>query len=238
MARFSRIEVHQGILSGRLLPLFHTDDPDVASRVAGVVAGAGVNVFEFTHRSDRAPEIFRNLVEYVRSHLPGLMLGVGSVGDAGTAALYAAAGADFIVSPSFDEGVARFCNRRKLAYMPGCLTPTEIARAEEFGAEIIKLFPAEAAGGPGFVRALMGPCPWTRLMPTGLEEVTAESLKAWFAAGSAAVGLGRALFSREAVAAGDWEAVRRRVSEVAGWVAAAKGCYDPRNHRGSEALKL
>ena len=118
-----------------------------------------------------------------------VILGVGSVPDAPTAALFIASGANFIVSPSLNPEVARLCNRRKIPYLPGCLTPTEIATAEELGVEICKIFPGNV-GGPEFISAVMAPCPWTRLLPTGGVDATEESVNAWIKAGAGCGGHG------------------------------------------------
>jgi len=138
--------------------------------------------------------------------------------DAPTAAMYIAAGADFVVGPTLSPPVARLCNRHKVAYIPGCGSATEITRAEALGAEIVKLFPAQGVGGPGFIRATLAPSPWSRLMPAGGVDATKESLRAWFEAGAACVAMGSKLIPREAVAARDWEAITRTVSQVLAWI--------------------
>jgi len=123
----------------------------------------------------------------------------------------------------FNERVARFCNRRKVAYLPGCATMTEIATAEEAGVEIVKLFPCESIGGPGFVKALLGPCPWTRIMPTGIREVTKAGLAEWFKAGIVAAGVGRDLLKKEFLERQDYAAITRRAAEIRQWVQEARG---------------
>jgi 2-dehydro-3-deoxyphosphogluconate aldolase/(4S)-4-hydroxy-2-oxoglutarate aldolase len=107
--------------------------------------------------------------------------------------MYIQYGANFIVSPFLDEETAVLCNKRKVAYSPGCGSVTEIHRAEALGVEICKIFPGSQVGGPGFVKSVLGPCPRTNLMPTGGVEPTEESLTAWFGAGVACVGLGSSL---------------------------------------------
>jgi 2-dehydro-3-deoxyphosphogluconate aldolase/(4S)-4-hydroxy-2-oxoglutarate aldolase len=107
--------------------------------------------------------------------------------------------------------VAKVCNRRKVAYAPGCATVSEISQAEELGAEIVKIFPGEAAGGPAFVKDVRGPLPWTYLMPTGGVSPTEESLRAWFEAGAAAVGMGSALIKKDWVTAGDFASITEKV---------------------------
>ena len=107
-------------------------------------------------------------------------MGVGSVVDAGTASLYIQLGANFIVSPILNPEMAKVCNRRKVLWVPGCGSVSEISYAEELGAEIVKIFPGSSVGGPDFVRAIKGPCPWTSMMPTGGVEPTVENLREWF----------------------------------------------------------
>ena len=222
MARFTRLDVLNRILYEALMPIFSHGDAETVCRVADAVVAAGVTVLEFTNRADHAIEAYRALAQHCQRHLPNVILGAGSIVDEATAALFVAHGANFIVGPSYNERVARFCNRRKVAYLPGCETATEIAAAEEMGVEIVKLFPCEAAGGSGFARAILGPSPWTRLLPTGLSDVSPKGLAEWFEAGACAIGLGRELIPKDRVEAGDYAAVTRRVKEVCEWVRAAR----------------
>lgn len=207
MARFERLEVYRRLLDAGLVPLFHHDEIDVAEAVVRAVAAGGCTVLEFTNRGDQAHEVFASLERMCRHELPDVVLGAGSVVDAGTASLYLNLGAAFVVGPSFDPEVARVCNRRKVAYLPGCATATEVGRAEEHGCEIVKIFPGGTVGGPAFVKALLGPSPWTRLMPTGGVEPTEDSISAWLEAGAACLGIGSKLISGDLVAARDWEAL-------------------------------
>lgn len=211
MARHSRLEVYGTLLDVGLVPLFHHDDPEVAIEVVRAVAAGGARVVEFTNRGDHAHEVFAALERVCRRDLPEVVLGAGSIIDPATAALYLNLGADLVVAPSFAAEVARVCNRRKVAYIPGCATPTEIGQAEEAGCEIVKVFPGGAVGGPGFVAALRGPSPWTRVMPTGGVEPTEDSLKAWFDAGVACVGMGSKLIRKEVVEARDWDTLTAEV---------------------------
>ena len=204
------------------MPISSHGDAEIMCRVADAVFAAGVTVFEFTNRADHAIEVFRALAQHCQTHRPNVILGAGSIVDEATAALFVAHGANFIVGPSFNERVARFCNRRKVAYLPGCQTATEIAVAEEMGVEIVKLFPCEAAGGTDFVRQILGPSPWTRFLPTSLGDVSPEGLATWFEAGACAIGLGRELIPKEHVESGDYAAVTCRVQEVREWVRAAR----------------
>jgi len=210
MARFDRLTVLNTILADGLVPLFYQADLDLSKSLASALFRGGAHLLEFTNRGDAAIDVFSSLVKAMRHSQPEQIIGVGSVEDAPTAALFIAHGANFVVGPSFNEVVARLCNRHKIAYIPGCGTVTEIATAEEFGAEIIKLFPAEGVGPP-FIKAILGPRPSTRLMPTG--GVTAEdaNLRAWFGAGAACVGLGSHLARTEWVKTGNFDAIEEAV---------------------------
>jgi 2-dehydro-3-deoxyphosphogluconate aldolase / (4S)-4-hydroxy-2-oxoglutarate aldolase len=223
MARFSRLEVLNRIVEVGLVPLFYHGDLEVATRVLAACAAGGVTVFEFTNRGDHAIDVFRELAGRVNEQASNLILGAGSIVDEATAALFVAHGANFIVGPSFNERVARFCNRRKIAYLPGCATATEIATAEEAGVEIVKLFPCESVGGPEFVKALLGPCPWTRIMVTGISQVTKAGLAEWFKAGIAAAGIGRELLKKEFLEQRDYAGITRRATEIRQWIQEARG---------------
>jgi len=222
MARFSRLEVLNTMVETGLVPVFYHPDPAVARNVARAVAAGGCRLLEFTNRGDFAPHVFEELALGCQTELPDLILGTGSVVDAPTAALYIASGSNFIVGPNSNPEIARLCNRRKIAYSPGCGSATEIAEAEELGVEIVKVFPGDSVGGPGFVKSVLGPCPWTRIMPTGGVEATEASINAWFKAGVAAVGIGSNLLRKEWIQSGDWDAISARTAEVLGWIEAAR----------------
>lgn len=222
MARFSRLDLYGRLFDEGLVPIFNHADPDTTCRIVAAVADGGATVCEFTNRSPQAIEAFRAAAAHAGRHLPKMILGAGSIVDEPTAAIYIAQGAQFIVGPSFNERVARLCNRRRIAYLPGCQTATEIATAEEMGAEIIKLFPARAAGGADFIRQILGPSPATRLLPTSIGEVSEEAFAAWFSAGACCVGVGVELFPPDRIAAGDFGAVTARVAEVRAMVQRAR----------------
>jgi 2-dehydro-3-deoxyphosphogluconate aldolase / (4S)-4-hydroxy-2-oxoglutarate aldolase len=210
MARFDRLTVLNTILADGLIPLFYQPDLDLSNHLASALFRGGAHLLEFTNRGDFAIEVFSGLVKAQASAHPEQIIGVGTVEDAPTAALFIAHGANFVVGPSFSEAVARICNRHKIAYIPGCGTVTEIATAEEFGAEIIKLFPAEVAQ-PSFVKAILGPRPWTRLLPTGGVLAEEANLRTWFEAGVACVGLGSQLSRSEWVKSRNFDAIEAKV---------------------------
>jgi 2-dehydro-3-deoxyphosphogluconate aldolase/(4S)-4-hydroxy-2-oxoglutarate aldolase len=223
MARFSRLEVLNAIVETGLVPVFYNPDVEVAKKIAEAVAAGGARVLEFTNRGDFAPAVFAELARHLAESHPKLILGVGSIVDAPTAALYLASGANFVVGPNLNPEVARLCNRRKVAYSPGCGSASEIAQAEELGVEIVKVFPGDSVGGPNFVKAILGPCPWTRIMPTGGVEATKESLAAWFKAGITAAGIGSHLIRKDWVAAGNYAAITAKTAEVLAWIREVRG---------------
>lgn len=205
MARFTRIEVALKMAETGIVPVFYHKDAEIAKKVLKACYEGGIRVFEFTNRGDYAHEVFTVLNKYAATELPEMMLGVGSVVDAGTASLYIQLGASFIVSPVLKEDMAFACNRRKVLWSPGCGSLSEISRAEELGAEIVKIFPGQQVGGPEFVKAVKGPFPWTSIMPTGGVEPTEENISAWFKAGVTCVGMGSQLITKDIIANNDYE---------------------------------
>jgi len=214
MAKYTRIQVAQKMKETGLVPVFYHSDLDTAKEVLRASFAAGVRVFEFTNRGDFAHEVFADLNKFAHRELPGLMLGIGSVMDAGTTALYLQLGANFVVSPVLNAEMAVVCNRRKVLWSPGCGTLTEISRAHELGAEVVKIFPGTQVGGPGFVKAVKGPCPWASIMPTGGVAPTEENLRPWFEAGVTCVGMGSKLFSRELIANKNFSALQEKIKNA------------------------
>ena len=199
MAQYTRLQVIEEMKESGMVPLFYHEDINVAKAVLKACYDGGARLMEFTSRGDFAVEIFNQLIKYAIKELPGMILGVGSVTDAAAASQYMLAGANFIVTPVFREDIAIVCNRRKVLWSPGCGSLTEIARAEELGCELVKLFPGSTYG-PGFVKAILGPQPWTSIMPTGGVSTEVENLKGWFDAGVTCVGMGSKLISIEILA--------------------------------------
>ena len=222
MARFMRLEVINTLLDIGVVPLFYNADVETSIELASACGRGGARVIEFTNRGELAYPVFTELVRHFTKADPTIILGVGSILDAPTAALYLASGANFIVGPSFNPEIARLCNRRKILYMPGCATETEISTAEEHGAEICKIFPGETVGGPAFVKAVMAPCPWHRLMPTGGVDATEASLSEWIKAGAAAVGMGSKLVSAQAVKDKQYDGIAANVSQCVEWIRKAR----------------
>jgi len=214
VARFPRLTVLNKMIDTGIVPVFYTPDLEVAKKVAGAVFAGGCPLLEFTNRGDHAWEVFTELERYCAKELPDMILGVGSVVDPGTASLYINCGASFVVGPVLNPDVAKVCNRRKIPYSPGCGSASEVSLAEELGCEIVKVFPGAEVGGPKFVKALKGPCPWVSIMPTGGVEPTEASLRAWFEAGVVAVGMGSNLITKELLKAGDYEGIAAKVRET------------------------
>lgn len=214
MARFTRLETLCTMKETGMIPVFYHSDVSLCKNVLKACYNGGVRVFEFTNRGDFAHEIFGELNKWASTECPEMILGIGSVVDAGTASLYMQLGANFIVSPILNPDMAKVCNRRKIAWSPGCGTLSEISQAEELGAEIVKIFPGSSVGGPDFVKTIKGPCPWTSVMPTGGVEPTEESLKEWFSAGVTCVGMGSKLFPVDALRVGDWGVIEKKCREA------------------------
>lgn len=212
--RFSRLSVAQTMIQSGMVPVFYHPDIEIAQAVVKACYEGGVRVFEFTNRGAFAHEVFGELVKFTREACPDMMMGVGSVVEAGTASLFMQLGASFVVSPILNPEMAKVCNRRKVLWSPGCGSLSEISYAEELGAEIVKIFPASQVGGPAFIKAVKGPMPWTHIMPTGGVAPTEENLKGWFDAGAACVGMGSKLFTKEIMQAQDWDMLCENVRKA------------------------
>ena len=214
MAEYTRIQVAEIMKSTGIVPVFYHKDLEICKKVIKACYDGGARVFEFTNRGDFAHEVFGELNKYVRENFKGMILGVGSIIDAGTTALYLQLGANFIISPIVNPEMAKTCNRRKVAWMPGCGSVSEISYAEELGAEVVKIFPGSQVGGPSFVKAVKGPLPWASIMPTGGVSPTEENLKEWFEAGVHCVGIGSKLFIKNEDGSYNHEAITQKVSSA------------------------
>ncbi len=214
MAIHGRIDVVIKIRETGVVPVFYHPDPEVVRQVIKACYEGGIRVFEFTNRGDFAHEVFSGVNKFCRTSLPDLVLGVGSIPDAATAALYMQLGAGFVVSPVLNAETARVCNRRKVLWIPGCGSVSEISLAEELGAEIVKIFPGSSVGGPDFVKSIKGPMPWSSLMPTGGVSPDRENLEKWFEAGVIAVGMGSKLFTRDIIENKKYALLEEKVKEL------------------------
>jgi 2-dehydro-3-deoxyphosphogluconate aldolase/(4S)-4-hydroxy-2-oxoglutarate aldolase len=222
MAKFSRIEVITRMQDTGIIPIFYHSDPEVCRNVISACYKGGINIFEFTNRGDFAHELFSELSKWVVRELPGMMMGSGSIVDPATASLYIQMGANFIVSPVLNPEMSKVCNRRKILWIPGCGSVSEISYAEELGAEFVKIFPGMPVGGPAFIKAVKGPCPWSSIMPTGGVDTTLENLKGWFDAGASCVGIGSNLISADFIRNEDWDALSAKVAETLNIVRAVR----------------
>lgn len=217
MARFDKLSVIGKMAKVPIVPVFYNSEENVAVQVVRACYDGGVRAFEFTNRGDGAHKVFASVLEYVRKECPEMAVGVGSVVEPSTAALYMQMGADFVVGPLLNIDVARCCNRRQILYIPGCGSVSEVGLAQESGSEICKVFPGDVLT-PKFVKGLMAPMPWSRLMVTGGVEPSAENLKAWFDAGAFCVGMGSKLFPKDRIAAKDWTYITQKCREAIGYL--------------------
>nr|WP_321411169.1 bifunctional 4-hydroxy-2-oxoglutarate aldolase/2-dehydro-3-deoxy-phosphogluconate aldolase [uncultured Allomuricauda sp.] len=213
MARYTRLEVVRRMQETGMVPLFYHSDIEIGKKVLKACYDGGARLLEFTARGDFAFEVFSELNKYAIKELPGMIMGVGSITDAAAASMYMQMGASFVVTPSLREDIAIVCNRRKVLWSPGCGSLTEINRAEELGCELIKLFPGSTYG-PGFVKAIKGPQPWTSIMPTGGVSTEEANLRAWFDAGVTCVGMGSKLISKDVLEQKDFEGLQKKVTET------------------------
>ena len=218
-----RMSVLTALMGQGVVPVFYHPDPEICAGVIQACADGGARCVEFTNRGDFAASVFGEVARHFAAADPRVILGAGSVVDAPTAGLYIANAARFVVGPLLNAEVARVCNRRKVAYLPGCATATEIGQAEELGCEIVKVFPGGAVGGPDFVRNILGPTPRTRIMPTGGVDADEASLRAWFGAGVAAVGMGSNLIDKAHLEARDYGAIQAKVRAVVDTIAKVRG---------------
>lgn len=221
MAKFDKLAVMQKIGETGMVPVFYHSNAETAKKVIKACYDGGVRAFEFTNRGDFAQEVFAECVKFAAKECPELALGIGSVVDAPTAALYIQLGACFVVGPLFNPDIVPVCNRRLVPYCPGCGTVSEIGKAQELGCDLCKLFPGDVYG-PAFVKGMMAPCPWTKLMVTGGVAPTKENLTAWVKAGVYCVGMGSKLFPKEEVAAGNWQYITDKCKEALGYIAEAR----------------
>lgn len=203
MAKFKRLDVYQVMIKTGIVPVFYHKDIEVSKQVVKACYDGGVRAFEFTNRGDFAQEIFEELVKWGSKECPEMILGIGSIVDPATAAMYLQLGANFIVGPLLNPDIFKVTNRRQVAYIPGCATASEVGLAQELGAEVVKVFPGDVVG-PAFIKGIKAPMPWSNVMVTGGVAPTEENLSKWFAAGATCVGMGSNMFPKDVVEARDW----------------------------------
>lgn len=222
MASKDRMAVLAAIMEQSIIPVFYHPDTELCVQVIQACANGGAKCVEFTNRGDFASQVFLDVTRHFAKADPSVIMGVGSIVDAPTAGIYIANGAKFVVGPLLNAEVARVCNRRGIPYSPGCGSATEIGDAQELGCEIIKVFPGSSVGGPDFVKSVMGPMPWTRIMPTGGVDPTEESLRKWFGAGIVACGIGSNLITKKLLDAQDFQGIEDNVRKTISMVKAIK----------------
>ncbi|NQE61769.1 bifunctional 4-hydroxy-2-oxoglutarate aldolase/2-dehydro-3-deoxy-phosphogluconate aldolase [Caulobacter sp. RHG1] len=218
-----RMAVLTAIMDQGVIPVFYHPDAEVCKKVIQACADGGAPCIEFTNRGDFASHVFYEVTKHFAEADPRVIMGVGSIVDAPTAGIYIANGAKFIVGPILNADVAKVCNRRKIPYSPGCGSASEISYAEELGCEIVKVFPGSSVGGPDFVKAVLGPMPWTRIMPTGGVDPDEASVKKWFGAGIVAAGMGSKLITQELLDAGDYAGITAKVRETVDLIKKVRG---------------
>ncbi|MDR1974969.1 MAG: bifunctional 4-hydroxy-2-oxoglutarate aldolase/2-dehydro-3-deoxy-phosphogluconate aldolase [Bacteroidales bacterium] len=206
MAKYNKIQVLGTMLETCVVPVFYNSDLSTAKNVIKACYDGGIRVFEFTNRGEFAHEVFGELVRFVRMECSGLILGVGSIVDAPTAALYIQSGANFIVGPLFNPDIAKVANRRLMPYIPGCGSISEVGTAQEHGCDLCKIFPADMLG-TNFVKGIKAPMPWSMLMVTGGVKPEEENIRSWFDAGVSCVGIGSYLFPDEMIKNENWQGI-------------------------------
>ena len=213
MAQYSRIQVINKMMESRMVPLFYHSDFQVAKNILQACYNGGARLIEFTNRGDFAIEVFSKLIKFASKELPGMIVGIGSVSDSAAASQYMLLGANFVVTPVLREDIAIVCNRRKVLWIPGCGSLSEIAKAEEMGCELIKLFPGNVYG-PDFIKSVKAPQPWSSIMPTGGVSIEQSNLLGWFKAGADCVGLGSKLISKEILINQDFKKLEKNVLDT------------------------
>ena len=221
MAKFDKIQVLTKMKETGMVPVFYHSDVEIAKQVILACYKGGVRAFEFTNRGDFAHEVFAECVKFAAKECPEMAMGVGSIVDAPTASLYIQLGACFVVGPLLNADIAKVCNRRLVAYCPGCGSVSELGYAQELGCDLTKVFPGDVYG-PAFVKGVMAPCPWSKIMVTGGVSPDKENLTAWMKAGAFCVGMGSKLFPKDVVAAKDWNYITEKCKESLSYIAAAK----------------
>ena len=203
-----------------ILPLYYHDDVTVCEGVLRALYNGGVRSVEFTNRGPQALANFTYLVS-LKSTMPGLILGIGTIKTPQDATAFIEAGADFLISPCFDASIADVAYMHKVLWIPGCMTPTEIHVAQKSGAILIKLFPGNVLG-PGFVEAIRTLFTGIDFLVTGGVEPTAQNMGAWFKAGVSGVGLGSKLITKDILANKNFEQLEAQTKELGALVKSIK----------------
>ena len=196
-----------------ILPLYFNKDAELSTDILRALYKAGIRTVEYTNRGDAALKNFEKMRAVCDAELKGMYLGVGTIKNRASAQAFIDAGADYIISPGLVEDAAHLANELNILWVPGCMTPTEIIKAEQLGAKMIKLFPGNILG-PGFLSAIKELFPNLLFMPTGGVDVDKENLSGWFKAGVCAVGMGSKLISKPLMEAKDYAKMESLTKEV------------------------
>ena len=196
----------------RLLPLFYNDDVNVSKNLIDALTSASLNVIEFTNRGADAKNIFPELITYVENKTE-VNLGIGSIKSTEEAKLFIDLGAKFIVSPFLDEEIGKTCQNNEVLWIPGCGTLSEMIKAEQIGAQLIKLFPGSVYGSK-FISSVLAPCPWLKIMPTGGVTTDQDNIKGWLDAGAFCLGMGSNLFPSNLLNSSDTAQLQTHIESV------------------------
>lgn len=179
-----------------ILPLYFNKDTEISVNILKALYKAGIRTVEYTNRGEAALANFKKLRAVCDTELNGMYLGVGTIKNAESAQAFIDAGADYMISPGLVEDVAAVADKNGLLWVPGCMTPSEIIRAEQLGAKFVKLFPGNILG-PAFMSTIKELFPGLLFMPTGGVELDKDNISGWFKAGVCAVGMGSKLVSKD-----------------------------------------
>jgi 2-dehydro-3-deoxyphosphogluconate aldolase/(4S)-4-hydroxy-2-oxoglutarate aldolase len=196
-----------------VLPLYFYKDPEVSVEVLRALYKAGIRAVEYTNRGEAALKNFEKMRKACDGELKGMYLGIGTIKNGKQAKAFINAGADFIICPGLVENVAEVADKHDMLWAPGCMTPTEIVRAEHLGAQIIKLFPGNILG-PAFLSAIKELFPDLLFMPTGGVDLDRENIAGWFKAGVCAVGMGSKLISKPLLEQKDYAKIESLTIQV------------------------
>jgi len=179
-----------------ILPLYFFKDEETSIEILRALFSAGIRTVEYTNRGDAALNNFKKMRAVIDAEMPGMYLGIGTIKDGAMAQTFIDAGADYIICPGLVESVAEVADKHDMLWVPGCMTPSEIIKAETLGAKMVKLFPGNILG-PGFMSAIKELFPNLLFMPTGGVELDRSNIEGWFKAGVCAVGMGSKLVSKD-----------------------------------------
>jgi 2-dehydro-3-deoxyphosphogluconate aldolase/(4S)-4-hydroxy-2-oxoglutarate aldolase len=197
----------------KLLPLYYHESAEVSVEILKALYEAGIRIVEYTNRGEKALDNFKILRKTVDKKMQELQLGIGTIKTKKAAKKFMEAGADFIVCPTMNEEVADMVHHEGLLWIPGCLTTTEIANAEEAGATIVKIFPGNILGS-SYISAIKEIFPDLKFMPTGGVEAEENNLRSWFDAGVVAVGMGNKLISKEIMLQQDYGGLKAATAKA------------------------